>query len=244
MRNSNIQGRRRVVNKSVEKVDNSPSHRQATTVLAVFAKAPLAGQVKTRLSPPLRPEQAAQLYRVALDETLQRFSGQSFELVIFYAGAEDYFASNYPQLPRQAQVGNDLGERMANALRGLLQAGYQQVALIGSDSPDLPLSCVEQAFVVLRRSDVVIAPAADGGYVLIGESCHHPQLFESMPWSCADLMRQTARVLAEQRIDWRQLATWEDIDDAESLRRLLLRSPESTTARHIREQLASMPGEA
>ena len=103
------------MNKSVEKVDNSVTYRKASAVLGVFAKEPVAGQVKTRLSPPLQPEQAALLYRTALDETLKRFSDQSFELVIFYAGAEDYFSRNYPLLPRQPQSGNDLGERLANA---------------------------------------------------------------------------------------------------------------------------------
>ncbi len=230
------------MHKSVEKVDNSSTYRKASAVLGVFAKEPVAGQVKTRLSPPLHPEQAAQLYRTALDETLKRFSDQSFELVIFYAGVEDYFSRNYPLLPRQPQSGNDLGERLANALQGLLLEGYQQAAIIGSDSPDLPLAHVEQAFIALQSSDVVIAPADDGGYVLIGESCHHSQLFEAMPWSCADLMQQTKNILAEQQIDWQQLSGWEDVDDAASLQRLLQRSPESLTAHHIREQLASLLG--
>ncbi len=225
------------MDKSVGKVDNSLECRKTQAVLGVFAKAPLAGQVKTRLCPPLQPEQAAQLYRTTLDETLRRFSGQSYTLVIFYAGAEDYFATNYPQLPRRPQVGNDLGERMANALQGLLRAGYRQAALIGSDSPDLPLSHVEQAFSALQDSEVVIAPAADGGYVLIGESCHHPQLFEEMPWSCPDLMQQSEQILARQQIVWQQLPGWEDVDDAASLLRLLQRSPESLTASHIRAQL-------
>ena len=228
------------MDKSVEKVDNLFGTGRTQAVLGVFAKAPVAGQVKTRLSPPLQPEQAAQLYKTCLDETLRRFSGQSFRLGIFYAGAEDYFALNYPQLLRWPQIGNDLGERMANALQGLLQAGYRQAVLIGSDSPDLPLSHVEQAFSDLENSEVVIAPAADGGYVLIGESCHQPLLFEEMPWSCPDLMQQTVQILARQQIVWQQLPGWEDVDDAASLLRLLQRSPESLTARHIREQLISL----
>jgi len=234
----------RAVDKPVEKVDNSSNHRKASAVLGVFAKEPIAGQVKTRLCPPLQPEQAAQLYRTALAETLQRFSARLFDLIIFYAGDEDYFSDNYPQLQRQSQVGENLGERLSNALRGLFLTGYRQAVLIGSDSPDLPLALVEQAFSALEGSDVVIAPAADGGYVLIGESSHHPQLFEAMPWSRADLMQQTKRVLAEQRLGWLQLPAWEDVDDAASLLRLLQRSPESLTASHIREHLAPLLTEA
>ncbi len=231
---------RETVDKSVEKMDNSLNSSEAPAVLGVFAKAPIAGQVKTRLSPPLLPEQAAQLYRTSLAETLLRFSGRPFDLVIFYAGSEDYFVRNYPQLPRQPQIGNDLGARMANALQDLLLAGYQQAALIGSDSPDLPLSHVAQAFSALQRTDVVIAPAADGGYVLIGESCHHPPLFSEMPWSRANLMQQTEQLLAERQIPWQQLPGWEDIDDAASLLHLLQRSPDSLTANYVRAQLASL----
>ncbi len=211
----------------MEKVDNS-------AILGVFAKAPVVGQVKTRLCPPLDFEQATQLYRQILDETIQRFTGQFFTLVICYAGSEDYFSDNYPQLARQPQQGCDLGERMANALQGFLAAGYRQAVLIGSDSPDLPLTHIAQAFDALQQSDVVIAPADDGGYVLIGESTHQPQLFEQMPWSQEGLMPQTKRVLDLHRINWQQLPGWEDIDDAVSLRRLLQRSPGSLSARHVR----------
>ena len=110
-------------------------------------------------------------------------------------------------------------------------------------SPDLPLSHVEQAFSALQDSEVVIAPAADGGYVLIGESCHQPLLFEEMPWSSPDLMQQTVQILDRQQIVWQQLPGWEDVDDAASLLRLLRRSPASLTASYIREQLISLLAE-
>lgn len=222
----------------MEKVDNSLIQGRASTVLGVFAKAPVAGQVKTRLCPPLQPEQAAGLYQAILDETIQRFSGQSFDLVICYAGAEEYFANAYPKRPRQPQRGVDLGERMADALCSFLNQGYEQAVLIGSDSPDLPLSHVLQAFEALQHSEVVIAPAADGGYVLIGESRHCSKLFEQMPWSQQDLMQRTEQALASEQIVWHKLPPWEDVDDQASLARLLQRSPESRTAGYIRKHLA------
>lgn len=222
----------------MEKVDNSLKHISTGPVLGVFCKAPLAGQVKTRLCPPLDPEQAAELYRVALSETLRRFADQGFELVICYAGAPDYFAENFPALKRQPQVGFDLGARMAHALAGFLARGHRAAALIGSDSPDLPLATVEAAFDALQQSEVVLAPASDGGYVLIGESRHHPPLFSAMPWSVPDLMDKTREVLTEREIPWTLLPGWEDIDDAASLSRLVERSPKSQTARHIRRVLA------
>ncbi|MCF6180235.1 MAG: TIGR04282 family arsenosugar biosynthesis glycosyltransferase [Geopsychrobacter sp.] len=219
----------------MEKVDKSAMCSAASSVLGVFCKAPLAGQVKTRLCPPLQPEQAAALYRVALDETIRRFSEQCFDLVIFYAGAEDYFAREYPDFKRQAQTGADLGARMASALEGLLATGYRQAVLIGSDSPDLPLSHLESAFSALQQHAVVIAPADDGGYVLIGESCHQPHLFTQMPWSQPQLMEESRALLSRLQIDWQQLPVWEDVDDLAAMSRLLARSPHSRTARHIRQ---------
>ena len=218
----------------MEKVDNSPIQVSGKKILGVFCKAPVAGQVKTRLCPPLQPEEAAELYRTALSETLQRFSGQDFELVICHAGAPDFFARHFPELRRQPQVGADLGARMAHALEGFLAAGAVAAILIGSDSPDLPLTILEQAFSALQHDRVVIAPATDGGYVLIGESCHQPVLFADMPWSEPELMQRTRAVLQRENLAWSELPGWEDIDDAASLRRLLERSPESLTARHIR----------
>ncbi|MEJ2018671.1 MAG: DUF2064 domain-containing protein [Maritimibacter sp.] len=115
--------------------------------------------------------------------------------------------------------------------------------MIGSDSPDLPLATLEQAFSLLERDAVAIAPALDGGYVLIGESRHHPELFNHMPWSEPELMERTRAVLEQEQIAWSELPAWEDIDDRASLLRLLARSPESLTAQHIRQlpSLGSIP---
>lgn len=231
---------RAAVDKPVEKVDNSPKQKSASSVLGVFCKDPLAGQVKTRLCPPLTPQQAADLYRVSLTETLQRFRGQEFELVICYAGGPDYFTENFPDIRRQPQVGPDLGARMAGALAGFLAEGYSAAALIGSDSPDLPLATVSGAFEALQRSEVVISPASDGGYVLIGERRHQPLLFEAMPWSQEALMSRTRQLLAQQKIPWQELPGWEDVDDAASILRLLGRSPGSAVAQHVRRQLKDL----
>ena len=217
----------------MEKVDNPAGLEATATVVGLFAKTPRAGRVKTRLCPPLLPEEAASLYATALDETIRRFSGHSFDLVICHADDEGYFAARYPELPRRPQRGPDLGARMAEALQGFLAAGYRRALLIGSDSPDLPLAHIEQAFAALAEVEVVLAPADDGGYVLIGESRHHPQLFGEMPWSSAALWEQTLAKLEEGAIPWRRLPSWEDLDDAEALRRLLQRSPHSLTARHL-----------
>ncbi len=231
---------RRAVDKSVEKVDNLLASRVFDAVVGLFAKAPVVGQVKTRLCPPLQADEAARLYRVALDETIRRFSGAAFDLVICYAGAEDYFATVYAGLPRRPQRGADLGERMDEALRGFFASGYRKAVLIGSDSPDLPLTHIDQAFAALDQEEVVLAPAEDGGYVLIGESRHHPELFCEMPWSGENLMTRTVERLGSRNTAWRELPAWEDMDDCAALRRLLVRSPRSRTAGYVRQQFPQL----
>jgi len=234
------------VDNPVESVEKSLSGQDihsddnASQVLGVFAKQPLPGQVKTRLCPPCSLEQAAALYQVCLVETMNRMGAAGRKLVLFYAGERDWFKQRFPGLELRPQGEGDLGRRMMGALQGLLAEGYDAAALIGSDSPDLPLSLVDEAFSVLRGCDAVAAPADDGGYVLIGCSKPCPQLFTGIAWSTGAVLCQTREAAKKSRLDFRQLSAWEDLDDAAALQRLLQRSPESQTERFIRQNLASL----
>jgi uncharacterized protein len=227
------------VDKPVEAVDNLQGTRfKGQRVLGIMAKEPRAGSVKTRLCPPLTPEEAAALYSVSLGETVARMRRGGWQTVIFYAGARRYFDEQFPGVHLVQQHGSDLGERMANALGGLLAAGARSAVLIGSDSPDLPLAHLDQAFERLEQCPAVVAPAADGGYILIGESHHCPELFSEIAWSSAQVLRQTRLRAAAVAIRLGEVAPWEDLDDTAALQRLLQRSPTTPTARFIQTQLA------
>jgi len=215
----------------VECVDNLP---RSTRVLGVFAKEPIPGQVKTRLTPHLSAEQAAGLYHTSLLETVATMADGDFDLVLCYSGDKNYFRQTFPGVELYEQHGDDLGARMENVLRQFLQQGYQQAMLIGSDSPDLPLLLVDQAFAALSSYSLVLAPAHDGGYVLIGESCHCPHLFEDMPWSSADVLSLTRQRAEASGIEYFLLPAWDDLDDPGALQRFLRRSPESRTAKYLR----------
>lgn len=228
------------VDKSVDRVDKSLTrgHLAAGTgplepVLGIFAKPPVPGQVKTRLCPPFSLREATELYRISLLETVARMSRGRFSLTLFFAGDADYFATTFPRLPRIFQGEGDLGQRLERALGTLLERGHGAAALIGADSPDLPLAYVEQAFAALQQADVLVVPARDGGYVLIGERRHQPSLFQDMPWSTSALLEETRRRARTLAIDYRELQPWEDVDDLIGLRRLIARSPQSTTARFV-----------
>jgi len=228
------------VDKSVEAVDNSKRKTDKTAVLGIYAKQPISGQCKTRLSPPLSLTEAAELYHCSLQETVSRMqAGSGYDLTICYAGERSWFEQAFPGVTLVPQRGADLGARMADSLNGFLQQGYRQAALIGSDSPDLPLELIAQAFDALQQAEVVLAPARDGGYVLIGEATHHPRLFADIKWSTAEVLAETERRIEQQQISAQTLESWEDLDDLQSLQRFLQRSPQTATAEYLRQHLAS-----
>jgi len=210
-------------------------HHRCT--LGIFAKAPVPGQVKTRLCPPLSPEQACDFYALSLDETIRLALRGPWCSVLFYSGAPDYFRRHYPQLHLAPQQGDDLGERMENALQELLAGGADCAALIGSDCPDLPAELIDQAFTVLQTEPAVIAPSHDGGYVLIGENRHHRELFHDICWSSPQVLTSTRERANHHGITLHEISPWEDVDDEDSLRRLMQRSPDSPCARLARKLL-------
>jgi len=210
----------------------------ASCALGIFAKAPLPGQVKTRLCPPLTPEQACEFYALSLDMTIHNALQGPWSTTLFYSGAPDYFREHYPGLPLQPQQGDDLGARMEHALCRLLADGAEAAALIGSDSPDLPHPLLHEAFQALSLHPAVVAPSYDGGYVLIGERQHLPELFCDIPWSSPQVLRATHARARHHAIPLQELNPWEDVDDEPGLRRLIERSPASPCA-HLARQLLS-----
>lgn len=213
--------------------------------LGIFAKEPRAGQVKTRLIPPLSAEEARSLYRVALAETVARFGGVVGRTILYFDGGEDYFLRNFPRMERRPQGEGDLGVRMERALAQLLADGCTAAALIGSDSPDLPLEQVAAGFAALATVEAVTIPAADGGYVFIGVRRPYPALFTGISWSSPRVLEQTRAAAQQLDIAYRECGGWEDLDDAAALARLCRRSPQSATARFFTRLLAqrlSPPG--
>lgn len=204
--------------------------------LGVFAKEPVPGKVKTRLCPPLTFEEAAGLYRECLSETVCRMVAGPWRTTLFFDGNRDFFEKGFPTTTLKPQGAGDLGVRMAKALDSLLDA-YERAVLIGSDSPDLPFDIVASAFAALADHDAVIAPAADGGYVLVGESRHHPELFRAIPWSTSKVLPLTRSRARSAGIRLAEVEGWEDIDDIPSLHRLIERSPDSKAARFARRMV-------
>lgn len=214
--------------------DQAGGNRRA---LILFVKNPLPGAVKTRLVPPFTPEDAAELYACMLQDTLamaQQLVG--ITPFIFYQddpGAADYFATIAPRVPVAPQQGETLGERMRRAFTAIFGRGFGEVAIIGSDAPDLPAEYIYEAFTQLEyeHTDVAIGPAADGGYYLLALKRVWDELFADIPWSSADVLAVTLARAGDAQLGVARLPLWYDLDTPEELQRADLRDEQSPAAR-------------
>jgi len=209
-----------------------------------MAKAPSAGEVKTRLCPPLSLADAAELYRsFLLDKIEQVRSLGTASLAIAYTPAEAraFFAEVAPGYVLVQQQGADLGDRLANSLGELLDQGHRGALAIDSDTPTLPLGFLQRALdlVVTPEIDVVLGPTEDGGYYLIGLRAVHRELFEAMAWSTGQVLPETIRRADAKGLRVACLPPWYDIDTPDDLARLrmALAASDGGAPRHTRKFL-------
>lgn len=194
-------------------------------LLIVFAKAPVPGRVKTRLVPPLTAEQAAAVYEAALRDVIAGATAVTRDTLVLYDDAPAsaaFFSDAFPDVPRQPQAGGDLGERLTRAFQDAFDAGADSATIIGSDSPTLPRAVLEDGLRAADAHDVVLGPAFDGGYYLVGlQRAAWPaarRMFRDVAWSTGEVLRQTLTRLAPTRLDVHLLSSWYDIDRIHELR--------------------------
>ncbi len=210
--------------------------------LLVVAKRPAPGQTKTRLTPPLSPEQAAQLYACFLYDTIALMRAvPNVERMIAYAPENEcgYFEHLAPDLGLVPQIGASLGERLDNALTGCLRNGFERAVIMDSDSPTLPPAYVARAFDELATADVVLGPCEDGGYYLIGLKHPQPRLLREVQMSTPTVLRDTLELAEGEGLRVALLPAWYDVDTREELERLGRELPQlkNGTARHTRDLL-------
>jgi len=192
--------------------------------LIIFSKAPIAGQVKTRLIPSLGIDKATKLHRYMLEQTVikvSRLNDISCELHCAPDTDHDFFnmlAEKYA-IKLVSQQGLDLGERMANAMEVSLKNSSQCI-IIGTDCPMMTPSYMQQAFAQLTDTDVVIGPAKDGGYVLIGCKVFNAQIFSQVSWSTTRVFKQTVKNINQLHLKYYKLNTLSDVDIDEDLNHL------------------------
>ena len=196
---------------------------KSANALVVMAKAPLVGEVKTRLAPPLSLKEAAELYRCLLLDLLENvrsFEGADLYVAFSPAAAAALFHEITPRdfvcFPQRR---DDLGERMASIFEDLFEKSYERAVVIGSDLPVFPSSFLRDAFRALAgSSDVVLGPSRDGGYYLIGLSRLVPEIFTGMPWGTARVLQATRDRLSRVGVEPSLLPGWFDVDTVEDLK--------------------------
>lgn len=192
------------------------------TAVLVFAKSPRPGEVKTRLIPALNARQAAALHARMVDHALTQACASKLGPVILCC-APDAGCPVLSSLARrhcvevQSQSGQGLGERMAQAMeQALLQ--HQRVLLMGSDCPWLVPTVLREADAALAGgATVVLVPAVDGGYVLVGAGAPCTAMFQDVPWGTPGVLAMTRKRLAEAGLSWAELAPLRDIDRPQDL---------------------------
>ncbi|WP_084604429.1 TIGR04283 family arsenosugar biosynthesis glycosyltransferase [Desulfonatronum thioautotrophicum] len=206
-------------------MDESTTVPNSARVL-VFTRYPVPGQVKTRLIPALGPDTAARLHRRMTEHVVtsarELIGSNRFTVHVGFTGAplkafRSWLGHDLGYVP---QTGDDLGRRMGHGIAAVLRAGpggRGPVVVIGSDVPGLDRDILGQALDALQRSDLVIGPAEDGGYYLIGMHRPHPELFENMDWGSSSVFAQTMDVAKRLGLTVTVLPVLRDVDRPEDL---------------------------
>eukprot|EP00898_Chlorokybus_atmophyticus_P009026 jgi/Chlat1/9124/Chrsp97S08426 len=210
-------------------MDKAAEVEEAAAVLVVFARLPVAGRVKTRLAAGIGGEAAKEVYRACAEKTVK----EALSTVVCCSEAKEVSAvaewlkkvsdeNKSGSLVVTAQVEGDLGVRMSEAFSEAFKSGARKVVVVGTDAPDLSADIFAQACRLLEdRYDVVLGPAVDGGYYLIGLRAPQPTLFQGVEWSTSAVLARTLELAAAAGLSASSadLPVLLDIDDASDLRR-------------------------
>lgn len=187
--------------------------------LMVFIKNAEHGKVKTRLASSIGNEQALEVYKELLTHTLQVTKPVAANKYVFYSERieddDNWQRNNFVQ---QLQSGERLGERMSNAFQKVFELGNAKAVIVGSDCFDLTTNIIANSFDALDDNDVVIGPALDGGYYLLGMKQHQKLLFENIEWSTPTVLADTLELCKQHGLSYTLLPALSDIDTISDLK--------------------------
>ncbi|MFT6716417.1 MAG: rSAM/selenodomain-associated transferase 1 [Saprospiraceae bacterium] len=187
--------------------------------LIIFAKNPVLGKVKTRLAATVGNQKALEIYKELLAYTCAICSKANANKFVFYSDfIDEQDLWNETKHKKKLQWGNDLGKRMANAFEETLNNDSKAI-IIGTDCKELTPEIINQAFGALEYVDVVLGPAVDGGYYLIGMKNLNMNLFNDISWSTSQVLDQTINKMNKEKLSYLLLKTLSDIDTEEDLKR-------------------------
>ncbi|MCG6167499.1 TIGR04282 family arsenosugar biosynthesis glycosyltransferase [Leptospira sanjuanensis] len=186
--------------------------------LILFLKNPRIGQVKTRLAAGLGNEAALNVYEQLVEITQKQVAGLDLPVRLYFDSIPEFVSGKWGnQVSAHLQSGEDLGFRMSHAFSETFSQGAQKAVIIGSDCPDLETKHIREAFSALDQSDVVVGPALDGGYYLLGLKSYLPEIFREVPWSTDRVFAGTLEKLQLLRKNVWILPKLGDVDEPEDL---------------------------
>jgi rSAM/selenodomain-associated transferase 1 len=189
--------------------------------VVVYGREPVAGEVKTRLARSLGNELAALIYGAVLRHTLREALRSSGHTILALAEEPSEGFARQMGVPIEVQQGADLGARMAATFERRFSSAVSRVVIVGSDCPGITVGLLDRALRVLRSERVVLGPASDGGYWLVGQRTPGADLFSGIPWSTRRTLDATRSRLRQLGVSWSELDELGDIDTAEDFDREL-----------------------
>jgi rSAM/selenodomain-associated transferase 1 len=195
----------------------------------IFGKSPENGDVKTRLADEIGTDHAVEFYKCCVEDTLTWLKSLDIHFKFYFwppDGKESLMNWLGSSLEYNVQQGDNLGEKMDSAFIEAFSDNFQNVLIIGSDSPDLPAEFIDMSFSELRNHDAVIGPSSDGGYYLIGfkKETYCPEVFNDILWSSSGVLQKSLRILEQQQRKVYLLPQWHDIDTLADLKDMLSRN--------------------
>lgn len=170
-------------------------------LLLIFTRNPELGKVKTRLAKTIGAEKALAIYKFLLAHTKKVTEKIACDKAVYYSvkvREDDLWNGEIYQ--KKQQLGEDLGIRMQNAFQDAFANGYEKVLIVGSDLIDLSEEIIEKGFLQLASNDVVIGPAEDGGYYLLGMKSVHPNVFKNKKWGTSSVREETLNDLKDKKV--------------------------------------------
>lgn len=186
-------------------------------LVLVFIKNAVPGKVKTRLAKDLGDDLACDIYKKLLAITDKAISNVDCDSIVYYG--ESIEKEGWETSSKKVQSSGNLGDRMLYAFTESFDAGYEQVIIVGSDLPDLSSEIISYAFAKLHDSDLVIGPAEDGGYYLLGQKAVNTSIYEDMPWSQENLLDITLHKLKQENKTVALLQPLNDVDNIQDLKK-------------------------
>lgn len=184
--------------------------------LIIFVKNEEVGKVKTRLAKSIGNQKALQVYQRLVEHTHDVTRSLPVNKEVWYSDeAENEDIWDQGSFTKRVQKGDDLGHKMAYAFKTSFGKGATNVVIIGSDSADIDAEIIEVAFEKLAENDVVVGPARDGGYYLLGMNKFHPQLFEGVEWSTDKVLQSTLKTVEQLGLTYAKLKPLNDVDTIE-----------------------------